>query len=305
MPAKRRLTMRQLRQMLRLAGSGTSSREIAVVLGIAASTVQDNLRRAAAIGLRWPLPGELTDDALENKLFARNSVKQGTLRRTEPNWADLTVELKKPGVTLLILWEEYRGSHPDGCGYSRFASSFAASNSGFPRRCARSMRPATRSSSTIPARRSRLLIARSVRSATQRSSSRCSAHPASPMPKQHGHKHFPTGSAPMGRVRQAPVRRSRTGPRLSGPLHPSRRHRQQPPREPGPGKGQLPLEGLSPPRQVQAQAHDLKRRPVHPRFLLHALPDGFHRTRHYSLLANGHRVAKLAQCRLLLAAPSR
>jgi DNA-binding NarL/FixJ family response regulator len=42
MPAKRRLTMRQLRQMLRLAGSGTRSREIAVVLGIARSTVQDN-----------------------------------------------------------------------------------------------------------------------------------------------------------------------------------------------------------------------------------------------------------------------
>ncbi|SJM30248.1 hypothetical protein BQ8482_130147 [Mesorhizobium delmotii] len=120
MPAKRRLTMRQLRQMLRLAGSGTSSREIAVVLGIARSTVQDNLRRAAAIGLSWPLPGELTDDALENKLFARNGVKQGTRRRTEPNWADLAVELKKPGVTLLILWEEYRGSHPDGYGYSRF-----------------------------------------------------------------------------------------------------------------------------------------------------------------------------------------
>lgn len=63
MPAKRRLTMRQLRQMLRLAGSGTSSREIAVVLGVARSTVQDNLKRAALAGLAWPLPGELTDDA--------------------------------------------------------------------------------------------------------------------------------------------------------------------------------------------------------------------------------------------------
>nr|WP_315860451.1 sigma factor-like helix-turn-helix DNA-binding protein [Rhizobium leguminosarum] len=50
MPAKRRLTMRHLRQMLRLAASGTSSREIAVVLGIARSTVQDNLQRAAALG---------------------------------------------------------------------------------------------------------------------------------------------------------------------------------------------------------------------------------------------------------------
>jgi len=124
MPAKRRLTMRQLRQMLRLAGSGNSSREIAVVLGIARSTVQDNLQRAAAIGLSWPLPGELTDDALENKLFTRNGIKQGTRRRVEPNWADLAVELKKPGVTLLILWEEYRGSHPEGYGYSRFCELF-------------------------------------------------------------------------------------------------------------------------------------------------------------------------------------
>ncbi|WP_342394685.1 sigma factor-like helix-turn-helix DNA-binding protein [Sinorhizobium numidicum] len=54
MPAKRRLTMKQLRQMLRLAGSGTSSREIAVILGIARRTVQANLQRAAAVGLSWP-----------------------------------------------------------------------------------------------------------------------------------------------------------------------------------------------------------------------------------------------------------
>ena len=64
MPAKRRLTMRQLRQMLRLAGDGRSSRDIAVTLGVARSTVQDNLKRAAAAGLSWPLPGELTDDAI-------------------------------------------------------------------------------------------------------------------------------------------------------------------------------------------------------------------------------------------------
>jgi hypothetical protein len=39
------------------------------------------------------------------------------------------------------------------------------------------------------------------------------------------------------------------------------------------------------------------------RFLLHALPDGFQRIRHYGLLANGHRAAKFALCRRLLAAP--
>ena len=39
------------------------------------------------------------------------------------------------------------------------------------------------------------------------------------------------------------------------------------------------------------------------RFLLHTLPDGFHRIRHFGFLANGHRAAKLALCRKLLDAP--
>jgi len=39
------------------------------------------------------------------------------------------------------------------------------------------------------------------------------------------------------------------------------------------------------------------------RFLLHVLPDGFHRIRHYGLLANGHRADKLALCRKLLKMP--
>jgi Putative transposase/Transposase zinc-binding domain len=39
------------------------------------------------------------------------------------------------------------------------------------------------------------------------------------------------------------------------------------------------------------------------RFLQHTLPDGFHRIRHIGFLANGHRTAKLARCRELLAAP--
>ena len=123
MPTKRKLTMRQLRHMLRLAGDGTSTREIAHRLGIARSTVQDNLKRAAAAGLSWPLESDLTDDALANKLFSRSGrpgVNRGRRRRPEPNWAQLVTELKKPGVTLLILWEEYRAVHPDGYGYSRF-----------------------------------------------------------------------------------------------------------------------------------------------------------------------------------------
>ena len=69
MPAKRKLTMRQLRQMLRLARGGVSVREIAQVLGVARSTVHENLGRATEAGLAWPLPGELTDEVLEHRLL--------------------------------------------------------------------------------------------------------------------------------------------------------------------------------------------------------------------------------------------
>ena len=51
MPAKRELTMRQLRQMLRLHHDGVSAREIGRTLGVARSTIQDNLDRAAKAGL--------------------------------------------------------------------------------------------------------------------------------------------------------------------------------------------------------------------------------------------------------------
>lgn len=112
--------MRQLRQMLRLAADGTSAREIATMLGVARSTIQDNLNRAATAGLSWPLPGEMTDEAIEERLFARAGVRQGLRRRVEPDWAALVVEMRKPAVTLQILWDEYRAVHPEGYGYSRF-----------------------------------------------------------------------------------------------------------------------------------------------------------------------------------------
>jgi transposase len=136
MPAKRELTMRQLRHMLRLAHEGVSAREMGRRLGVARSTIQDNLKRAAAAGLSWPLPEDLTDDALEQRLFTHVGVKTGARRRVEPDWAELARELKRPGVNMMILWEEYRGAHPEGYGYSRFCDLFR----GFERRLTPVMR---------------------------------------------------------------------------------------------------------------------------------------------------------------------
>jgi len=120
MPARRELTMRQIRQMLRLARDGVSAREIGRRLGIARSTVHDNIGRAAAAGLVWPLGDDITDAVLEQHLFTHIGVKQGVRRRAEPDWPSLAREMRRPGVNLVVLWEEYRATQPEGYGYSRF-----------------------------------------------------------------------------------------------------------------------------------------------------------------------------------------
>ena len=124
MPARRELTMRQLRQMLRLAREGLSARAIGRMLGVARSTVQDNLKRAEAAGLAWPLGAEITDAILEQRLFTRAGVRPGVRRRVEPDWSSLVREANRPGVNLMVLWEEYREVYPDGYGYSRFCDLF-------------------------------------------------------------------------------------------------------------------------------------------------------------------------------------
>lgn len=124
MPAKRELTMRQVRQLLRLAHDGVSAREMGRRLGVARSTIQDNLKRAKAAGIVWPLPDDVTDEVLEQRMFARAGVKAGFRRRPEPDWAWLARELKRPGVNLSVLWEEYRQADPEGYSYSRFCDLF-------------------------------------------------------------------------------------------------------------------------------------------------------------------------------------
>ena len=121
MPAER-VSMRRVREILRLKFEcGASDRTIAVAVSVARSTVRLYLLRAGAAGLSWPLPATLTDQGLEAMLFASpRGSKPGLRRKAEPDWAAIHHELRRPGVTLLLLWEEYRALHTTGYGYSRW-----------------------------------------------------------------------------------------------------------------------------------------------------------------------------------------
>lgn len=119
-----RLTMRKVREILRLAHEGLPLRQIGAALGVPFTTVGDHLRRAAGAGVAWPLPAELDDVALEALLFPRGPALEPN--RPVPDWSRVHCELRRPGVTLMLLWHEYREEHPDGYAYSQFCLHYRA-----------------------------------------------------------------------------------------------------------------------------------------------------------------------------------
>ena len=111
--------MRKIREALRLEASGLSNRKIATSLGVGATAAGGYIRRARRAGLSWPLPDDLSDEALERLLFPVPRTGQ-TKQRPLPDWPLIHRELRRAGVTLSLLWEEYRAVYPSGYGYSQF-----------------------------------------------------------------------------------------------------------------------------------------------------------------------------------------
>jgi len=111
--------MRKIREALRLHASGLSTRKIAASLRVGQSTASDYLKRVERAGRSWPLAADMTDAALEALLFHPTG-GPSRLVEAQPDWPAIHRELRRPGVTLSLLWEEYRAVHPEGYGYSRF-----------------------------------------------------------------------------------------------------------------------------------------------------------------------------------------
>ena len=85
MPAER-APMRKVREVLRLKHAhGASERQIAASVGVSRSTIGEYLRRAAVIGITWPVPAELDDAELERRLFDAVGAA-GQPERVQPDW---------------------------------------------------------------------------------------------------------------------------------------------------------------------------------------------------------------------------
>src|SRR5436309_8800955 len=97
-----RLPMRKIRDVLRLSAGGMSKRKIAASLGVSPTAAGECIRRARRFGLGWPLPEEMTDEALESRLYPPPASK-ATDQRPRPDWARVHCELRLNGGTTPLL----------------------------------------------------------------------------------------------------------------------------------------------------------------------------------------------------------
>jgi len=119
--------MRKLRDILRLHfAASLSNRAIARAIGVSASTVSDCLARARAADVGWPLPEALSDTALDEALYGPRVMRQASAETALPDYAEVHRELRRKGVTLMLLWTEYKAVHPDGLMYSAFCARYRA-----------------------------------------------------------------------------------------------------------------------------------------------------------------------------------
>ena len=114
-----RLAMRTFKEVLKLRFENKLSiREIANSLTIARSTIMDYLKRAQDSGLPWRELQALTDDRLQTLLAA--PAKPTARGHLAPDWRQVHQELKRKGVTLKLLWEEYQQTKSSAYQYSWF-----------------------------------------------------------------------------------------------------------------------------------------------------------------------------------------
>ena len=119
--------MRKIREVLRLKwAAGMSNRRIAASCGVSRPTVSEYLRRADVGGLELALAGGCKRCPFGAAAVPAAAGLAGFAARGVPDFAEVHRQLKHKGVTLFLLWQEYRAACPDGYQYSWFCERYAA-----------------------------------------------------------------------------------------------------------------------------------------------------------------------------------
>lgn len=120
---KKRTPMSKINDVLRLKFEGKlSNRDVSQCLKIGAATVSDILGRFRNAKLPWPLPIDINESALEARLYPG---KLSTHNKTPPDFALIHQELKRKGMTKLLLWQEYQAEYPETAyAYTQFCAHY-------------------------------------------------------------------------------------------------------------------------------------------------------------------------------------
>ncbi len=152
--AAERLSMRTIKEVLRLKWEKKfSNQQISQSCNIARSTIRGYLARAQNAGLSWPLSPDLDDGSLEAIMFPPAPTKAPD-KAGLPTIESIRKELNRKGVTLYLLWLEYRAVNPDGYQYSQFCLLYRQWTGKLDVCLRQTLGPEKRSLLTMPARRS-------------------------------------------------------------------------------------------------------------------------------------------------------
>ena len=120
----RRTGMDKAREILRQHFEvGLSQREIADSVKVSLGTVSGILAKARAAGINYPV--KLNNKELGSILYPAVE-KDGNQKYAEPDMEYVHREMQKKGVTLTLLWEEYKTEHPDGLMFTQFCTRYRA-----------------------------------------------------------------------------------------------------------------------------------------------------------------------------------
>lgn len=121
MPAKR-ISMRKIRDVLRLKAAGLSVRQISAGTKLSTGTISQLINKARALGLSWPLPEPLDDEQLARHFYPGADTRSDRHAK-RPDWPQVHQELKRKGMTKQLLWEEYAALYPNRCySYSQYCA---------------------------------------------------------------------------------------------------------------------------------------------------------------------------------------
>ncbi len=123
--ARKRINVKKIREILRFKEtSDMSDRKIARALNISRPVVAQYVSDFKAIGLTYQDIKEMPDSQFLAMFENQRSQKSSKYEEISELFPYFVTELKRTGVTLMILWEEYRIEHPDGYSYSQFCYHF-------------------------------------------------------------------------------------------------------------------------------------------------------------------------------------